>query len=257
MRVRRLLLLPPLFVLLVTTQISCSRLKSSSESSPAAPSSPSAHEIIDQILNRYEKELGGKEAIDAITSYKLKGSFELLGMSGTMEGWRKEPHKTLSVIHFPRLGTMKKGFDGETHWVQTPAGTFTESEPQEIAEMERDQEAFSASKIRSLFETLKLEHKARLSGRDVYVIEGKPAQGPAEKLFFDVENGLLLRWDMARRRPKRGTVFVKVHFEDYRQVAGVKVPFKLRFAFESFNFNVKVDELQHNVAIDDAIFRKP
>jgi hypothetical protein len=91
----------------------------------------------------------------------------------------------------------------------------------------------------------------------MYVIEGKPAKGPAEKLFFDVENGLLARWDMARRQPKRGTVFVKVHLEDYRDVDGLKVPFNLRFAFESFNFTVKVDELQHNVAIDDAVFRKP
>jgi hypothetical protein len=104
---------------------------------------------------------------------------------------------------------------------------------------------------------MKLENKARLSGRDVYVIEGKPAKGPAEKLFFDVENGLLVRWDMARQQPKRGTVFVKVHLDNYKDVAGVKVPFDVRFAFESFNFIVKLQEMEYNVPIDDAIFRKP
>jgi hypothetical protein len=122
--------------------------------------------------------------------------------------------------------------------------------------LERDAEAFSAGKIKRLFESMKLENKARLSGRDVYVIEGKPAKGPAEKLFFDVENGLLVRWDMARREENR-TVFVKTHLDDYRDVGGVKVPFKVRFAFESFNFTVKLDEMQHNIAIDDAVFRKP
>jgi hypothetical protein len=62
---------------------------------------------------------------------------------------------------------------------------------------------------------------------------------------------------MARRVPNRGTVFVKVHLEDYKDVAGVKMPFNVRFAFESFNFRIKVDEMEPNVAIDDAMFRKP
>lgn len=89
------------------------------------------------------------------------------------------------------------------------------------------------------------------------MIEGIPAKGPPEKLFFDIDNGLLVRWDMARRVPNRGTVFVKVHLDDYRDVGGVKMPFDVRFAFESFNFRIKVEEMQHNIEIDDAIFKKP
>lgn len=188
----------------------------------------------------------------------MKATFTVPGMAGTMEAWRKEPLKTLSITHFPRIGILKKGFDGETRWVQTPAGTFSsESGPQEIAELEREADAYSAGKIRAFFESLKLQPKARLSGRDVYVIEGEPEKGPAEKLFFDVENGLLLRWDMARKQQNRGTVFVKIHFDDYREVSGVKLPFKMRFAFEQFNLNIQVNDVEHNIPIDDAIFRKP
>lgn len=249
----RLLLL--LTSLVLTAQLSCVRSGSRGESHSAA-STPNEQARIDEILQRYEDAIGGREAIASITSYKLKGTYELAGMKGRIEGWRKEPRKTLNVIEFPRLGTLKKGFDGETNWVQTPAGTFTDSSPQEVAQMERDAEVFSAGRIRSLFDSLKLENKARLNGRDVYVIEGKPAKGPAEKLFFDVENGLLVRWDMARRQPDR-TVFVKAHLDNYQPVGNVKVPFKIRFAFESFNFTINLEEVQHNVPIDDAIFKKP
>src|SRR4029079_11534016 len=119
--------------------------------------------VIDQVLQRYEAALGGEEALSHVTSYKLKGTWELAGMTGTIESWRKEPHKTLMVIEFPRIGTLKKGFDGETRWVQTPAGTFTDSNPQEIAELERDAEVYNVGKIKSLFESMKLERKARLS----------------------------------------------------------------------------------------------
>ena len=62
---------------------------------------------------------------------------------------------------------------------------------------------------------------------------------------------------MARRVPRRGIVFVKVHLDDYREVDGVKVPFSVRFAFESFDFTLKINDLQHNVAVDDAVFQKP
>jgi len=251
-------LLTVLIVIALTGQLSCTRL-GLSRSHPAARPAAEEQATIDQILQRYEQALGGRDAIDSIKSYKMEGSFKIQGISGKFGGWRKEPNKTLTVLEMPRFGTLKKGFDGQTRWVQTPAGTFSDADAEEeIAQMERDAEVFSAGKIRSLFESMKLEqYNARLSGREVRVIEGKPAKGPAEKLFFDVENGLLLRWDMARK-PKNGArVFVKVHLDDYKDVNGLKVPHKVRFAFESFNFTVDVEKLEPNIAIDDAIFRKP
>ena len=242
-------------VVVILAQLSCVR-RSATESRPTASPPPTEQQIIDQILKRYEEALGGREAIEAIKSYKLNGTFEIAGITGTFQAWRKEPQKSLSVMEFPR-GTLKKGFDGETHWLQTPTGTVADSGPQQLGELERDAEVYVAGRIRNLFDTMKLENKARLGGRDVNVIEGKPARGPAEKLFFDVENGLLVRWDMARREANRGTVFVKVHLNDYKEVNGVKVPFTIRYSFESFNCTMKVEQLEPNVEIDDAIFKKP
>ena len=247
---------PLLIAVVITAQLACTR-GPSTDSGPAASASPDEQAVIDQILQRYEQALGGREALDAVTSQRMKGTFQIGGISGNIEGWRKQPNKTLLVVEFPRLGTLRKGFDGETRWVQTPAGTVSDSSPQEIAELERDTEVYGAGKIKGLFESMKLENKARLNGRDVYVIEGKPPKGPAEKLFFDVENGLLVRWDMARRKEGRGTVFVKVHLDDYKEVGNLKIPFKVRFAFESGAFTVQVNELETNIQIDDAVFRKP
>ena len=255
MTVRKLL--PLLTTIVIATQLSCARF-GSSRSEPPARSPSEEQAAIDQILQRYEQALGGREAINAMTSYKMEGSFQLPKMTGKFAAWRKEPNKILTVLEFPGFGTLKKGFDGQIRWVQTPVGTFSDtSAEEEIAEMERDAEVFSAGRIKSFFESMKLEYNARLSGREVRVIEGKPAKGPAEKLFFDVENGLLLRWDMARKQKNQGRVFVKVHLDDYKDVDGLKVPHKVRFAFESFNFTMQVEKLEYNIAIDDAIFKKP
>lgn len=253
---------PPLLlivVLLVIAQLSCVRPgNSETASAPASSFSPVEKSPVDQILDRYEQALGGKEAIAAITSLKLKGTYEIAGLSGPLEVWRKGTEKTLSIVEFPRIGKLKKGFDGTTRWVQTPIGTYSDNSPQEIAELEHDAEVFGAGRIKSLFEKMKLGTKSWLGeGREAYMIEGVPAKGPPEKLFFDTTNGLLVRWDMARHVPNHGFVFVKVHLDDYRDVGGVKMPFNVRFVFESFNFRIKVDEMQHNIPIDDAIFTKP
>ena len=245
-----------LLCLVIVVQIAC--LRSSRKEASSNPP-PSAEEValVEQIFTRYTEAVGGQEAIDRVTSYKTKGTFELAGRRGSIEIWGKDPNKNLTVMQFPVVGTIKKGFDGETQWVQTPAGTVTDSSEQEIAEVERDAEIYRSGKIKNLYEKVRLERKAWLSGRDVYMIEGIPAKGPSEKLFFDIENGLLVRWDMARKHPERGTVFVKVHLDDYKDVDGVKVPHKVRFAFESFSFTITIDEVKHNVAINDAVFKKP
>lgn len=257
MRVKNTKVLAIIFVVCCAAQSTCT---SRTPSGPGPTPSPSAKvELVDQILERYAEAVGGRAAIDGVTSYKAQGRFSssVVREPGQFKIWGKDPHKTLSVIEFPRIGTLKKGFDGDNRWVQTPAGTFTDESPTQMAELEQDAEVYRAGKIRSLYQTMTVEGKARLSGRDVYILEGKPAKGPAEKLFFDTDSGLLMRWDMVRRNPHRGNVFVKVHLDDYREVDGVKVPFKVRFAFESFELTLNVDVLEHNVPVDDALFAKP
>ena len=246
-----------LLAILAGGHLACNRLKPSQLSTPEP--SPDEAAVVNQILQRYVEAIGGESAINGVTSYKTRGTFgtSVLRETGKFETWSKDPNKTLSVIEFPRIGKLRKGFDGENRWVQTPVGTFSDESPKAMSELERDADVYRAGKLASLYESMHLDNKARLSGHDVYVIEGKPARGPAEKLFFNSESGLLERWDMARRDPKRGTIFVKVHLKDYRVVDGLKVPFNVRFAFESFDLTFNLEEVKYNVAIDDAMFRKP
>ena len=237
-------------------QLSCVQRNPTSVSTSASPT-PNEEEIVNKILDRFIEAAGGKEAIEGVKSYKMRGHFEMpkLDVRGKMEVWAKDPQKSLTIIEFPGL-ILRKGYDGETHWAQTPYGSITMTGPQEMSEIESDSEVYNASRIRNLYDRMKLESKGRLSGRDVYIVEGQPTKGPAEKLFFDVENGLLVRWDMARRQANR-RVFVKVYLNDYRDIDGVKIPFSVRMVFELFQFSLTVDEMQHNVEINDAIFRKP
>lgn len=259
MQAHRLTLAFCCLIALLCGQAACRTSDPATDLSTSAK--PDPNKVIDDILAKYISAIGGQSAVEQVKSFSGKGTFSVSALNrtetGVYEVWGKDPHKTLSVVTFPRGIVIKHGFDGNTRWFQVPGGTITEEGPAEMAEVERNADIYSPGGIRKLYERMRLEGKARLNKRDVEVIEGKPEKGPSDKLFFESESGLLVRWDMVRRNPKRGNLFVKIHLDDYREVNGVKTPFSVRFSFESFGLSFKLDELTHNVALDDAIFQQP
>ena len=80
-----------------------------------------------------------------------------------------------------------------------------------------------------------------------------------ERLFFDVETGLLLR-RVTYMRTMIGTIPQQWDFEDYRDVDGVKLPFTIRVSTtEAGNpFSVrKFTEIKLNGPVDESKFTRP
>jgi hypothetical protein len=46
-------------------------------------------------------------------------------------------------------------------------------------------------------------------------------------------------------------------FFDYREVDGVKLPFRLRATSDVQNFTITLSKVEHNVRIDETLFSKP
>ncbi len=88
---------------------------------------------------------------------------------------------------------------------------------------------------------------------DAYVIQATPANGPVEKLFFDVRTGLLVRRYTESDTPL-GKLPLQVDYEDYRDVDGIKQPFLIHWSFPGRVWGRKIDEIKQNVPLDDAKF---
>ena len=71
-----------LLAVLLTAQLSCAR-RTSTEAKPSPSASPTEQAEIEQILQRYEQAIGGKEAVDGLTSYRMKATFTIPGLAGT------------------------------------------------------------------------------------------------------------------------------------------------------------------------------
>jgi outer membrane lipoprotein-sorting protein len=76
------------------------------------------------------------------------------------------------------------------------------------------------------------------------------------KLFFDKKSGLLTRL-VRYTTTAVGIVPTQMDYSDYREVAGVKMPFHWTVTWTSGQSTTELSEVQPNVAIDAAKFAKP
>jgi hypothetical protein len=75
-------------------------------------------------------------------------------------------------------------------------------------------------------------------------------------LYFDKESGLLLRMVRYGRSPI-GRIPTQVDYADYRDVGGMKMPFRMLFAWLDGRDAFQLSQVQTNVPIDAAKFGRP
>jgi hypothetical protein len=72
-------------------------------------------------------------------------------------------------------------------------------------------------------------------------------------LHFDTSTGLLTRQEV-ESFSGRGII---THFEDYRPIDGVRVPFQTRIVGPGFTVTYTVERVRVNEPIDDRLFLRP
>jgi len=95
-----------------------------------------------------------------------------------------------------------------------------------------------------------------VNGRKTVVLRVTPKAGAASRLFLDAETFLPVRTVTTIDSPLGGDIEQVVHSSDYRVVDGVKIAFLVVNANELQTVTIKLDKVEHNVAIDDAMFVK-
>jgi hypothetical protein len=91
----------------------------------------------------------------------------------------------------------------------------------------------------------------------VTVVQGRAAAGvPPVKLYFDPMTGLLMRLVYFNDTPV-GRIPTQIDYEDYRDVAGLKMPFKWTTTWTDGRSVVELSSVERNVSIDARRFAKP
>lgn len=170
---------------------------------------------------------------------------------GTFESYYKSPN-----LRFNSSLTEKNqvigasGCDGKVSWYLDSLLKRTEMKPK--PENKYACEAGvqpTLSRLRKPNVKMRLLKKKEVEGRVAWEIKVEFPKAPeAETYYFDAETFLLLRSDFLGS---------KVTYSDYRDLDGMKFPFKTTSEFNNSKVITTVRELKINGPIDDATFAEP
>lgn len=213
---------------------------------------------IDAVLSKYVDAIGGREAHARLKSRVIKGKIELSGSDswGELTIYAKAPNKSLTIMNVQPMGQVKHGYDGCTAWsVGDTIGTHTLSGAA-LSKFSSDADFYRETKLSEIYPGLRLMGTMKEKDREYYLVEGFPLMGSEETLFFDVQSGLFIGRDF-RQQTSRGPIPVSMRYSDWREVDGVKLPFKITQSMPNLKYVFTVREVKHNVPVDDKLFEKP
>jgi photosynthetic reaction center cytochrome c subunit len=241
------------------------------------PGQPSAGEIID----KYIQAIGGAERVAGLKSYVAKGKsvgFGGFGGGGQVQIFASSPDKRATFIEFPDApdrGNSIRAYNGRTGWLMAPLTVVAEYEltggeldgarvdaqlsfPWQIKQVLTNLRVSMPVTINDIPEPSSQSKESAVLGQDrlVNVVQGTGPRGILTNLYFDKESGLLLRILRYGKSPI-GRVPTQIDYGDYRDVGGIKMPFRIIFGWLGGLDAIRLSEINTNVPIDAAKFGRP
>src|SRR5262249_8735269 len=114
--------------------------------------------------------------------------------------------------------------------------------------------------IKDQYQDLKIVSQEKIDDKTpAYVVEGTTKDNRHQKLFFDAQTGLLLR-RISYTKTRIGYDPEQVDFSDYREVDGIKIPFRVSTSYldnNHLNTVRNISSVENNVVVEDTKFAVP
>jgi hypothetical protein len=217
-----------------------------------------ASPTVDQIIDRYIAAIGGRAAIEKLTTRASMGTIEVPAMqlSGTVLIHEKAPDKILQVVVI-HGNAFRQGFDGKVSWSDDPADGTRVLSGIALEESRRDADFFHPLHLHQIYPKLIFAGQEKIGDRDAYLLEGtSDGETESDRMYFDALSGLAVRIVSHRHTPD-GEANLQEDFQDYRPVDGVELPFTIIQTGGSSDFTIHIGEIHHGVSLDDSEFAPP
>lgn len=229
------------------------------DAEPATAKPLDAMPTAEQIIEKYTRVIGGEAAINKLKSRVARGT-ETTANKMTpprrvpLEIYQTAENKLLTITNSPG-DPLYKGFNGTVGWLKDARGQ-REITGKELAEEKRDADFFRYLKIKESYPGLRVLGKEKIGDRDAFVVGATSRDDSREKLYFDIETGLLLRRYLTFKTAL-GSIPEVIDFADYKDVDGIKLPFIISWSRMPFTSTARFAEIKLNIAVDDAKFDPP
>jgi outer membrane lipoprotein-sorting protein len=224
---------------------------------PDAPKGPSAEQTLDKFISA----IGGTDRLGGLKSLMEQGTYEgydSYQQKVPFEVFAKAPDQRTTIAH-TQNGETTTTFDGRAGWiaaVDKPLRLMTLSSGDlDGAKLDADL-AFPGNIKQGLRQWRVGFPMTTIEDKQVQIVQGTGSAGTRIKLFFEVDSGLLTRV-VRYNNTRLGIVPTQIDYSDYRDVVGVKVPFRWVITWTSGQSTIELSDVRANVPIDDAKFAQP
>jgi hypothetical protein len=242
------------------------------------PGSPTPQSILD----KYIAASGGAQKLAGLTSFVARGTsvgFGGFGGGGDVEIDAKFPDKRATIILFKAetgRGDQIRTYDGKTGWVRTPLNVVGEYQLNgaDLDGYRFDAQLSFPGQIKQILTNLRtgppnsimdlpgpssqtsLQDVTLGQSHSVDVVQGTGPRGLLVTLFFDKDTHLLLR-ELRYGAGPIGRVPTQIDYADYKDVNGIKLPFRITYAWLDGRDSIVLNDIKTNVPIDEKKFARP
>ena len=217
---------------------------------------------VDELLAKSLDALGGEANWRRLKTRVATASLDMVnqGVKATATTWAKAPGKvaneTKLIAVGKEIGTGWDYFDGtggEESYSFAPATKYA---GKRLDDVRLSADFHGMLDLRKKYKTIELKRMAKCGEEECYAVEFVPEKGNKFTEFYSTKTYLLLRREGVFTLQGMSTDLpYNVRYEDYRDVDGVKLPFKV-INSNAANGTVisTLISVKHNVSVDDKIF---
>jgi outer membrane lipoprotein-sorting protein len=219
----------------------------------------------DDVVEKHLAAIGGRATLSKLTSRKATGTVTIGTPNGDLTGpieiYAKAPNKIraymqldLSALGVSDKMILEQKFDGTAGWTLNSMQGSNAIVGNQLQNMRNNTFPSPLLSYKAAGTKIDVLPKEQVGGKDAIVLLITPKEGSVARMFIDAETYLVVRSVAKISSPEVGEFEQTNEPSDYRDVDGVKIPFVLKNTSPVQSLTIRLDKVEHNVPIDDAMF---
>jgi hypothetical protein len=227
----------------------------------------SSAQTADEVIEKSIAAMGGRAEMEKIKTRSMIGDISLTtpagDIAGTVEITNAAPNKSRTVIKadLSAFGAgplvIDQRFDGTTGYVLDSLQGNRDITGNQLDNLKANSFPHLFLAYKAMGTTVKLIGKEKVGDRDAFLLTFEPSAGSIARQFVDAETFLPVQTIIKTNLPQVGDVEQTAITSDFREVDGVKVPFKVQVTSPVTGFTMTFSKIANNVAVDEKSFMKP